>query len=458
MSVPWLVRISLACGLACYPLVLPGQDKSLAQQLADQIVQVDGGIHPGYRYFHAKGVVVLGTFRAAASARSISRAAHLQGGAVPVTVRFSNGSGVPTDPDPVAPPRGMAIRFGLPGGAYTDIVANSHNGFVVGTGEDFLAFLKAIAATRPDSPHPSPAEAFLGSHPRTLKFVIDNKPLPVSFATLAYYGNTAFVFVDAKGAKRAGRYQIVPVTGLANLDSAAALKAGPNYLFDELPRRLARGPIEFRLYVQLPNPGDPTNDASLVWPDDRKRVELGTISVTRVAPNNAELEPSLTYNPIFLTDGIELSDDPLVRLRSAVYALSVQHRRTAGPSPAPAPAAPATTAGTTGPIVVQMLGDAKGYRFESATVTARVGDVLQFVNVSGGPHNVSFWEDSVPGGASAQLQQDMGPTIGPLKGVLLLEPNAPYLVSLAKLPPGTYQYYCLAHLGLGMRGQIIVQP
>ncbi len=458
MSARWLLRISFACGLACYPLVLQGQDKSLAEQLADQIAQYNGGIHPGYRYFHAKGVVVLGTFTAAAGARSISRAVHLQRGAVPVTVRFSNGAGVSTlpDPHPGSAPRGMAIRFGLPGGAYTDIVANSHNGFVVGTGEDFLAFLKAAVATRPDSPHPSPIEAFLGSHPRALKFVIDNKPLPVSFATLAYYGNTAFVFVDSKGAKRAGRYQIVPVAGMASLDSAAASQAGPNYLFDELPRRLSRGPVQFRLYVQLANPGDPTNDASVVWPDDRKRVELGTISVTGVAPNNDDLERSLTYNPIFLTDGIELSDDPLVPLRSAVYALSVQHRRTGGTSPAPA--APDTTAATHGPIVVQMLGDAKGYRFESATVTARAGDVLQFVNVSGGPHNVSFWEDSVPAGTGAQLQQDMGPTIGPLKGVLLLEPNAPYRVSLAKLPPGTYRYYCLAHLGLGMRGQIVVQP
>src|SRR3989440_1230949 len=164
-------------------------------------------------------------------------AAHLKGGTVPVTVRFSDASGVPNipDTDPGAVPRGIAIRFALSGGAFTDIVAVSHNGFVVGTGEDFLAFLKAIAATRPDSPHPSPVEAFLGSHPRALKFVLDNKPLPASFATLAYFGNNAFVFVDAKGTKRPGRYQIIPVAGLSSLDSAAASKAGPNYLFDELP-------------------------------------------------------------------------------------------------------------------------------------------------------------------------------------------------------------------------------
>ncbi len=407
-----------------------------------------GGIHTGYRYNHAKGLVVTGTFTPAAGASSISPAAHLQGGTVPVTVRFSDGAGVPNipDTDPGAPPRGMAIRFGLPGGAFTDIVAISHNGFVVGTGEDFL-----------DSPHPSPLEAFLGGHPRALKFLLENGPLPASFATLAYYGNNAFIFVDGRGTKRAGRYQIIPVAGLARLDSAAASKAGPNYLFDELPRRLAGGPVQFRLHVQLANPGDQTNDGSIVWPDDRQRVELGTLSLTTVAANNDELQRSLTFNPIYLTAGIELSDDPVVPLRSAVYALSVRDRRAAESSRATA--APDTAApGAHAPIVVQMLGDAKGYRFESATVTARVGDVVQFVNVSGGPHNVSFWEDSVPPGTGAQLQLDMGPTMSPLKGVLLLEPNAHYLVSVAKLPPGTYRYYCLAHLALGMRGRIIVEP
>jgi catalase len=85
--------------------------------------------------------------------------------------------------------------------------------------------------------------------------------------------------------------------------------------------------VQFRLYAQLPNPGDPTNDGSLVWPDDRKRVLLGTIRLTKVEPNLDELQRSLTFNPTFLTSGIELSDDPLVPLRSAVYALSVAHRK-----------------------------------------------------------------------------------------------------------------------------------
>jgi catalase len=306
----------------------PAQEASMPQQIADAMVQLNGGIHPGFRFAHAKGLVLTGTFTPAKGATSISRAAHLRGAPVPVTVRLSDGTGVPqiNDDNPNASPRGMAVRFALPGGAFTDIVANSHNGFFVGTGEDFLAFLKAVAATKPDSPHPSPIEQFLGSHPRALKVIVDSKPLPASFATLGYFGNNALIFVDSAGTKRAGRYQILPVAGIHHLDSTAT-KLSPNYLFDELYRRIDRGPIKYRLFVQLANPGDPTNDGSIVWPDDRKRVELGTISLTKIAPNSDELQRSLTFNPIFLTDGIQLSDDPFPQLRSAVYALSVAHRR-----------------------------------------------------------------------------------------------------------------------------------
>jgi catalase len=143
---------------------------------------------------------------------------------------------------------------------------------------------------------------------------------------VTYLSNNAVVFVDKSGKKQPVRYQIVPVAGVATLDSASAAKAGGNYLSTEIGQRLARGPAQFRLYAQLANAGDQTNDGSIPWPDDRKRVLLGTIRVTKVEPNQEELQRSLAFNPTFLTGGIELSDDPLVPLRSAVYALSVAHR------------------------------------------------------------------------------------------------------------------------------------
>jgi len=302
---------------------------SLPQQIADAMVRVNGGIHDGARFNHAKGIVVSGTFTPTARAKSLSQAAHFKGPAVPITVRFSNGPGVPENPDnsPATGPRGMSIRFALPGGGFTDIMSISHNGFVVGTGEDFLAFFQAIAASGPGAARPTPIETFLASHPRAAKFAQEVAVVPRSYAALAYFSNNAVVFVDGNGKKRPVRYQIIPVAGVATLDSAAAAKAGVNFLQEEIQHRLARGPAEFRLYAQLPNAGDPTNDGSIVWPADRKRVLLGTIRLTRVEPKQEELTRSLAFNPTFLTSGIELSDDPLPAVRSAVYALSVAHRR-----------------------------------------------------------------------------------------------------------------------------------
>jgi catalase len=328
MSAHTLLRTVAVVSLVVAPLALHAQEKTLPQQIADVMVQLAGGIHPGIRFTHAKGLVATGTFTPAPSAKTISRAAHLQSAPVPVTVRFSDGTGVPNIPDnnDNASPHGMAIRFALPGGAYTDIVANSHNGFFVGNGTDFLAFLKAIAATNEKSPHPSPIEQFLGTHPAALKVIVDSKPAAKSFENLDFFGNNSFVFVDATGGKHVGRYQIIPVAGVVKLDSATSAKQKPNYMFDDLKAAIAKGPVKYTLYAQMANPGDPTNDGSIVWPSDRKRVELGTISVTKVAANSDSLQKALAFNPIILTNGITLSDDPLPLLRSSVYALSVAHR------------------------------------------------------------------------------------------------------------------------------------
>ena len=328
-SIRGIALLSLLTAAASAPVAAQAATKTLPEQIANVMVQLAGGIHPGLRFTHAKGLVATGTFTPAPDAKTLSRAAHLQGPAVPITVRFSDGTGVPAIPDndPNASPHGMAIRFALAGGAYTDIVAFSHNGFFVGNGNDFLAFIKAIASTNEKSPHPTPIEAFLGSHPAALKVIMDSKPAAKSFENLDFYGNNAFIFVDSAGNKHPFRYQIIPVAGVVKLDSAASAKKKPNYMFDDLKTAVAKGPIKYKLYAQLANPGDQTNDGSVVWPSDRKRVELGTISVTKIAPDNDALQKKLAFSPIILTNGITLSDDPLPLLRNSVYALSVAHRR-----------------------------------------------------------------------------------------------------------------------------------
>lgn len=106
---------------------------------------------------------------------------------------------------------------------------------------------------------------------------------------------------------------------------------------------------------------------------------------------------------------------------------------------------------------VKMIGDGTGYRFEPTTLAIRSGDAVRWTVVSGPPHNVTFWSDSIPPAASQQLRANMPETTAPLTGPLRVSPNATYLVSFAGLPAGAYAYYCTPHLALGMKAKITVQ-
>jgi catalase len=301
-------------------------DKSLAEQIFETMIQVPGA-KAEFRTAHAKGIVCQGTFTPSKEATNLSKAAHFRGGPIPVTVRYSDASQDPFVPDNSDQPRGMAIRFAISGGAATDIVVLSHNGFIVGTPEDFLALQKAIVATDPSKPHPWPIEAFVGSHPLAAKFLQEVHAAPVSFSTQAFFSNDAFIFVNENGMKQAGRYKLLPVAGEQTLSEADAKAKSPNYLFEEIKTRLSSGPISYRMIVQLANPGDPTNDPSLVWPEDRKTVEVGTISINSVVADSDVAQKTLVFFPTNLTDGIELSDDPFPSLRTSVYALSFARRQ-----------------------------------------------------------------------------------------------------------------------------------
>jgi catalase len=300
--------------------------------LPDQIVDAMNAIfgkHPGFRSAHAKGVVCEGNFVPSATARDLSKAAHLRGGPVKATIRFSDSTGLPDIPDLAsgASPHGMAVRFHLPEGGSTDIVSNAFNGFAVASGEDFLAFLRAVAESGKDAPKPTPLDTFLEAHPRAKKVVTAPKPSPASFATEPYFGVNAFLFTNAEGKARYGRYQFRPEVGSKFLTAEAAAAKPANFLIDELGDQLEKGPVKFRIVVQLANEGDPVNDATAVWPEDRPVAELGVLSVTSKVLDNDTAQRALGFDPLRLVDGIEASDDPLLELRTAVYAVSRRRRK-----------------------------------------------------------------------------------------------------------------------------------
>jgi len=309
----------------------PSDEKIMALS-RDLLAELDTifGLHPGFRPVHAKGVLLQGTFTSSREAASLTRAPHANRPSTPVVARFSDTTGIPVIPDndPNANPRGMAVRFMLTEHVHTDIVAHSKNGFPVRTGQEFLEFLRALAATASSKSSPSPLEAFVRDRPAARAF-LQPKPIPSSFAREAYFGVTAMRFIDKNGARRHGRYRLVPDAGIEGLSDAAVAAKGPNFLFEELTQRIASGPIGFRVVVQTARDGDVVDDATALWPEDRPLVTLGQIALTTIAPDNAQAQKTIIFDPIPRVDGIEPSDDPLLELRAAVYLLSGRRRRAA---------------------------------------------------------------------------------------------------------------------------------
>ena len=314
------------------PLSTDEKTLAISREAIAAFDKVDGGVHPGFRPAHAKGILLMGTFTPSSEAASLTRAPHIQRSSTPVTVRLSDFAGVPNIPDndPNASPRGCAIRFHLDEHVHTDIVAHSVDSFPARTAEGFVEFLNALIATDFKGPHPNAIEQYLGGHPAALAFVQAPKPFPTSFAKESFFAVSAFKFTNAKGVSQFGRYRILPVADNEYLDDSAAAAKTPDYLFDELKERIGKGPVKFRIVIQLAKEGDITDDATVRWPEDRPQLTLGEVSLTAIAADNPAEQQRLIFDPIPRVDGIEASADPLFEPRANVYLLAGRRRRVSG--------------------------------------------------------------------------------------------------------------------------------
>jgi catalase len=301
---------------------------ALAKDLLDVLDVLAGGVHAGFRPAHAKGLMCAGTFTPSPEATRLTRAPHASRPSTPVTVRYSDGTGLPTIPDndPArSGPRGIAVRFHLADHVHTDIIAHSANGFPVRTGEEFVEFLRGVASA--GAGKPEALGAFLAAHPNAKRFVELPKPIPTSFAREAFFAITAFKFTNADGASRHGRFRIRPAAGTEYLSDDAAATRSESFLFDEIAERLAKGPIELGVFVQLAEPEDDVRNASVPWPESRTEIAFGTIALTARVDDQEPERRKIIFDPDPKVDGIESSGDPLTQARSDVYLMSGRRRR-----------------------------------------------------------------------------------------------------------------------------------
>ncbi len=303
---------------------------TLAKDLLDALDVLSGGVHAGFRPAHAKGLMCTGTFTPSPGATRLTRAPHASRPSTPVTVRYSDGPGLPTtsDNDPArSGPRGIAVRFHLADHVHTDVIAHSVNGFPVRTGEEFAEFLRAAAAA--GAGKADALGAFLASHPNAKRFVETPKPIPTSFAREAFFAVTSFKFTNADGASCHGRFRIRPTAGTAYLSNDDAAARSESFLFDELSQRLAKEPVKLGMFVQLAEPEDDVTNASVTWPDGRAEVGFGTITLTARVDDQVVERRKIIFDPDPRVDGIESSGDPLTQARSDVYLMSGRRRRAA---------------------------------------------------------------------------------------------------------------------------------
>lgn len=301
------------------------EEKATPRQLVDALHTAFGEHHA--RAVHAKGIILTGEFTPHADAANWTKAFHLQKTKSKVIIRFSDFTGIPNIPDNAgaANPRGLAIKFIMPDGANTDIVGHSFNGFPTPTPDEFRELLLAIGASGPDASKPTALDQFLASHPVAKTFLTTQKT-PASFATINYYGVNAFKFTNAKGESHYIRYQFIPVSGEQLITPEQADKAGPDYLVTEIKNRIAKHSFEFYLYAEIAADGDKIEDPSIAWPENRKKVLLGVINITKLSSNAADEDKALFFIPNNLPDGIETAD-PMLDFRAKAYPISVKERQ-----------------------------------------------------------------------------------------------------------------------------------
>jgi catalase len=333
-------------------------------QVVDAMVRDFPGWEPGTRPAHAKGTGAKGFFKPTVVAGSeYCKAEPFAGPAVPVTVRFSNASGLWSVPDVAQNMRGMAVKFHLASGAVFDLIAMNVPVSPFRNLDEFLELASAaepvpvhhqprwrqildLLALRQSPPAPPPGQQtssvdgvfrFATTHPSSMDGVLSMSLAspPASYAQTAFHAIHAFLLTGANGVVRAVRFHWDPVSGGRFL-TRADLPVEDNYLNTELTERLALAPVDFILRAQIGESGDDTSDPSKAWPWRRPIISMGTLRLTGLVEDQIADCERISFNPTRLVDGIACSDDPVLRARGPVYQASYE-RRTAVPCPFASP-------------------------------------------------------------------------------------------------------------------------
>lgn len=333
MTIATRLALSVAAAAACFGASAQSPAPVDPNAFIDQF-EATFGKFEGYRRSGAKGVCAKGEFVGSADGRALSSSSAFSGATVPVTVRFSVGGANPKAADNTRSQRNMALQFDLPGNESWQMGNISAPVFGAATPQQFLG---RLASLQPDPatrmPDPAKVKAFADANPEVLlqgrHFA--SQPVPASFATVNYWGVHAFGFVNGAGARQFGKWVFEPVAGVQGLSDDEAKAKGANFLFDDLRQRVKAGAVAFDFNLELAQPGDVLDNATVPLPAGRRKVTLGRLAIKSVSEDAGGDCLTITFNPMVLPKGVVPSADPLIAARSTPYAVGLGRRLTEGP-------------------------------------------------------------------------------------------------------------------------------
>lgn len=295
--------------------------------------EASGGKFEGFRRSGAKGVCAVGEFVGSAQGRALSVATAFSGKPVPVIVRFSMGGANPKAPDNVKSQRNLALQMNLPDGEIWLMGNISAPVFGSSSPEQLMARLAALLPDQETKrPNLEKIKNFADANPETLLQGkhLASQPVPASYAKVNYWGVHAFALVGKGGEKQFGKWIFEPVGGTQGLADDEAKIKGTDFLFDDLRQRVTSENVAFDFNLQLAQPGDKLDNATIPLPEDRTKVTLGRLTIISVSPDATGPCVTINYNPMVLPKGVEASADPMLAGRAAPYAISVSRRLTEG--------------------------------------------------------------------------------------------------------------------------------
>jgi catalase len=321
-----LVLIAVIVGASAVAFAYTAGWLSPQRVTPDKIVDAltPPGVDPsGHRRNHAKGICFTGVFEANGAGSALSQAQVFTRGHYPALGRFNLATPDPNVRDPTVRVRGLGLRISTPDGQEWRAAMIDPPFFPVSTPETFYGLLLASASKDPNA-----MKTFVGAHPEIAAFGAwaKNAPWTGSYAEERFNSLDSFIFVDNSGAEHAVRWSLLPAAQAVPVSPDELAKRDPDFLEQEITKRVSGGSQRWTMVVTVANPSDPTADPSKAWPEDRRTVEVGTLTVQRI-----EAEPDgpcrdINFDPTVLPTGMRTSDDPFPAARSAAYAKSYDRR------------------------------------------------------------------------------------------------------------------------------------